>query len=1382
MEEHLFSYENIFRNKDLNIDEEIREKNQKEKGPPVEDSNVPPEGAGLEDGNPKDGNPKDGDPKEESPHGFAKNKLKSEPDEGGCSIQSGAADESKKGEKSQKAEKGDTCPGGEGRPSEADCKGDPVEAVEEASTEVANEANVANETNSAHVEDARGEGQDATVHTNSQTEPQSKKKIKNDLSSLFADSSSEVMGAGGEQASDNNEINFWFSGKGATPRGGADREADRESDREADGEANDEADGEVNDEADGEANDEADGEVGEKEQTHDNSLTTPLDNNPDGTTNVICKRGEDGGNCGIQNAPNGVDASFGDFNEEKQIRCDGGDVPDWTPQVSSSDLVGDVSHSGRGKNGPSEGGEDAPRGDAAGGDAVGGDTAGGDAAGGEATVGNSAGDAAPTALCFGTNGTFCYTRGRKVKCAPLICVMESGIRARSEGSSAAADPAPPPSNTPAKRSNTNGSRDKTLEEHVYAIKYFPGPFSRRTDKVDQKVINFLQGLIKINGEKYGRNVYEYTQKSCVYQYLLNVMRSPHLLDFNLKDVRVDRSGVKADGSEKQKRRNAVSYFVESSRRQEEGRTNKGERRTKKGDGPRSRNGYPSGRSDHANYCHDWSGDFLASENNPREESGDEDQQRRDSPSDAEETSELNNNITEMEKFEITGRESEKREYPGGGGDIHHDGDLYQGDNLTWRTGECGTNPYGKKEKEKAKEKATDKATDKATEAEKKRVLVHNQQYEFHDLVNPNFIKEFSKMGIKEKITRDDIYLEYYHLCIYNSEEAARLCVEKKLFKHFFLILKKYNDEKYRLMLSKYITHINNSMNDDTEMTDGMKNIFRIYNPSIHNYIVKESFVFLISLLNRESMTFEKNLLINYWYSFYVLIYHNFLFQFEENELNYEEYKDDILRFFSFLINQLYMHGRVTESQFLYLQLCGNPCVFKVCEVIEYLHRSNDDNFFYEDLIRQKIKYAFTLLELGVLDQAKRYIEIIYYYVDVIRSQKKKNYYLVHMYESLLSQAKYVLPSLRLQDRGIFHASWTASNEDLPEGGIYNYKVISPHRDLQHGGEAHASDNNITMTPFEAKNPSGFNTDHVGSTHQGGLTGKVSNTFGSNPTSPPHISAALTTNQNQHTERVGSYSHFSFAPPLHSVGTNADQSNIHHEVSNSGTSSTPLANAPYPTNDGNLFLSSYHPPQMVASGEGAEYTPVEGGITSYQQYNGAYQNGSAQQAPHYAAHQSAYPPSSNNYSAGGGMSYGGNTKPPAQSGKSGPHEVTDKKIHSEKKKEADEQNGENNMDLINIGKTFISGFFSNIKEKITKTEQAEEEEEENIFYYDYEKKRWREKGVTSDEEEERERRKMQHEMEMKNIAPPPQTENRSMTNKKNPLDITDVRSRYVDYFN
>ncbi|ANQ08209.1 Uncharacterized protein PCOAH_00025160 [Plasmodium coatneyi] len=1357
MEEHLFSYENIFRNKDLIIDEEIRDKNQKENRPP---------------------------------------------------------DEGKKGEM------GDTTSGGEGRPIEVDYKGNPVEAVEEASTEV---------TRMTHVVDVRSEGQDTTVHRNRQIEPQSKKKIKNDISFVL-----RRDGPRGEPASGNSEINFWFSGKGTTMCGGAD------------------------------------GQVGKEDQTHNNNLTTPRGNNPDGATDVKYGRRQDGGNGGIQNGPNGVDDVIGESNEEKQIR---------------GDLRGDVIHLDRCKNGPSEKGEDAPRGGTSKGISW-------HAVSDNAARDNGAGEAAATALCFGTNGTFCYTRGRKVKFAPLICIMESGIRTTREGSHSGAAPAPSPSHTSANRSNSIEIRDNRLEEHVHGIRNFPGPFSRRTDKIDKKVINFLHGHMKINEKKYGNNLYEYTQKSCLYNYLLNVVKSPHLLDFNLKDVRVVRSGVKSDGGEK--RRNVVSYFVESSRQQG--------------------NGHQSGRSDYSNCHHDWSGNHRASENNPREKSGNQDDQRRNNPPDVGEKGALNNKRTEMDEFEITGRETEKREFSSG--------DLYQGDNASWRTSEhC-------RDVSSFNLGITWSDTNSC---EKKKVFVQNEQYQFNDLVDPHFISAFAKMGTKEKITREDIYLEYYHLCIYNSEKAARVCMEKNLFRHFFLVLKKYNREKYRLMLSKYISHIDNSMDHEIEVTDGVKNIFRIYNPSVHSNIVKEAFVFFISLLNRESMTFQKNILVDYWYSFYVLIYHNFLFQFEENELNYQEYRDDIHIFFSFLIKQLFLHGRVTEGQFLYLQLYGNPCVFKVategntttymksfpvethqlnkqgiehslwggphfdvltfqmCEVVEYLNRSNEDNFFYEDLIEQKIRYAFTLLELGVLEQAKKYIEIIYYYVDVIRSQKK-NYYLVHLYESLLSRAKYVLPSLRLHSGGIFSTNWTASNEDLPEGGMYNYKVISPHggvgahmgnptqgKNVSREGDSyyvpfyqHINHNNVTMIPFGGKNPSGFNTDRVGSTYEGETTGRTSNPFRSNPASRPHISAPLTTHHNENNEKVVSYSPFSFAPTANNVATKVDQSNIHHDASNSRTSITPVENAPYERNDGNSISSSYHPPEMVASG-GAEYTLAEKGIT-YEQYNGAYQNEAAQvsyfygggkpmaegavtsnmpdggnsttmsfqqinnpcnsgynanwtgnhsggstqyggmgstvgqdnfahyydanwqavyqtagsfnhatdhavqQASHQTAHQSAYPLSSKNYPSGGAVLYGGNAKPSEQSGNSGPPEVT------EKKEQTYQPHGENNMDLINIGKTFISGFFSNIKEKIKMAEQTEEEEEENLFYYDYEKKRWREKGVTSDEEEERERQKMQREMEMKNVAPPPQAENPSNTNKKNPLNITDVRSRYVDYFN
>lgn len=109
----------------------------------------------------------------------------------------------------------------------------------------------------------------------------------------------------------------------------------------------------------------------------------------------------------------------------------------------------------------------------------------------------------------------------------------------------------------------------------------------------------------------------------------------------------------------------------------------------------------------------------------------------------------------------------------------------------------------------------------------------------------------------------------------------------------------------------------------------------------------------------------------------------------------------------------------------------------------------------------------------------------------------------------------------------------------------------------------------------------------------------------------------------------------------------------------------------------------------------------------------------------------------------------------------------------------------NVDLINMGKSFISGFFSNIKEKIKIVDTGKEEtekEDENIFYYDYKKKRWREKGVTSDEEKEREETKLKNKMEMSKITPPLVSNAYNNTNPKKPLDMKDVRSRYVDYFN
>ncbi|GAW80967.1 hypothetical protein, conserved [Plasmodium gonderi] len=1700
MNEHMFSYENIFMNKELNIDEEIKQKSKNENIEPTDGPDVAPvdEGSGEIPCEGSDCIP-EGDPMCD----LVENDLNSEHVQASSSIEQGIIEniiENVKGFSNSVVG---------GTPNATDCKVDSSTMFEET--------------------EYKGNKDFPQVQINKKmaSESKKKKKKKNDISSLFTDSSMEIMGLIRENPINaKNEMGKPFCetvDQSEEAKEEVKTDAETREEAESDAEAKEEvkADAEAKEEvkADAEAKEEvkADADKGARTPFGDDQCNDKAEQNYNGTIRKDSVE-EIISECDIykkdvksvkKNEENNAIHSLDHYKNVERMNHNFGHMDIGSYQVSS-DMTMEVIHVNRCNNyvNCKEKGENNQYYEE---DNI-------------KVVLDNEGLAVPPkvsqsttriSFCFGRNGNFFYTRGRKVKYAPLINIIKGCIRTRSTTQISNDSPVPSSSNVNNskrnnKRNNCIESRDKWLEEHIHAIKNFPGPFSRRCDKVDEKIKIFLNGHIKIIREMYANNIHEYAQKCSLYNYLLNVINNPQFLDFNLQDVRTDKERAKAVSECKS--RNVVSYFVESSHNQ------RGSSVPSSGS---STIVHPS--------CISYSDVAIHSiENNSRWMPKGKDKLQKLSYDDGEEEEGAPKERGKMDKFEITagaaaaearaeaGMKLEKREFP----EVlyNHYEEQQAGRGIRWFNGK----PFAEKEKEMRIMDTTLCESKKSYvkqlyEGKTKKILVNNHKYEFLDFVDEEFISKFSNIENNEKITKEDQYMEYYHLCIYNSEEASKVCNEMNLFKYFFLILKKYNKEKYYRMVNQYISHIDNIMNHDIELNDGMKNIYKIYNSSVYNDIFKETFVFFISLLNRKSMIFKKNILTNYWYSFYVLVYHNFLFQFEENEIDYMEYKDDIHMFFLFLIKLLYKNGRKTESQFLFIQLCANPCVFQMqsqedfsnleanpidvekkqecsyntggggaivnpqheynsfpiiqsnqglhmasqngstysashrshmnnpisqvsqvgqisqgsqisqvnqvsqisqvnqisrkdvsksqdlqsagthfdfftfqaCEVYEYLMRQKDETFFYESLITQKIIYAYTLLELGVLEQARKYIEILYYYVDVIKSQKKKNNDLVHLYETLLSHAKYVFPSLHLQNKNQEISSTenndTSSNDFFYNGkSIYNYKIISSYQGFQHADAVNQNrqsvqvgntnkycginvenittelltHNNTQMdenknviygrgtTPyvpfykgyneinnmnslFEDQNRGGaFSINDMNSTHETEIMDRISNPISYNKDGNnnnvsdknifnndtitcmhPDIHIESKT-ENKISQGIENDPNFNPSEPIYSGATNLEVIRCHdHHPSNNSINVSFQTNVQNLRSNENSYFPSYPTeyvgtqgsanvrsevraiPLQQCNNESAQMgyfysqyedaTTAEPGVAtskldvtnaepvagvrtttendrrnyytteplqqtqilqnneyimkstevidhgqsnwicensgSFKQneiinyhmnsdnftyyYNESigtippvhgqiHQGGSngpeayPTSVPfHRSLQQNAYPTNSQNYNIVGNVPYSNDpAKSPERSGKNGPLQGVRNETENKKNgQEVQQQNEENNnMDLINLGKTFISGFFSNIKEKITKTEQVEEEEE-NIFYYDYEKKRWREKGVTSDEENERERQKKQHEMEIKNIAPPPLAQNTSSVNKKTPLDITDVRSRYVDYF-
>lgn len=66
------------------------------------------------------------------------------------------------------------------------------------------------------------------------------------------------------------------------------------------------------------------------------------------------------------------------------------------------------------------------------------------------------------------------------------------------------------------------------------------------------------------------------------------------------------------------------------------------------------------------------------------------------------------------------------------------------------------------------------------------ICINNNTYFFFDFINKEFIMELYKLENKnERITHDDIYLLYFHMCIYNSKKATNVCIKKKNYINIF---------------------------------------------------------------------------------------------------------------------------------------------------------------------------------------------------------------------------------------------------------------------------------------------------------------------------------------------------------------------------------------------------------------------------------------------------------------------------------------------------------------------------------------------------------------------------------------------------------------------
>lgn len=96
-------------------------------------------------------------------------------------------------------------------------------------------------------------------------------------------------------------------------------------------------------------------------------------------------------------------------------------------------------------------------------------------------------------FCFGKCGTFFYTQGSSIAYGQLINIIDKEVTKKVD------------------KYQKHNERNE-INEYIYTLKHFPGPFSRRNNKIDEKIKKFLNKLIKIKKEKYKDNIFEDTQK------------------------------------------------------------------------------------------------------------------------------------------------------------------------------------------------------------------------------------------------------------------------------------------------------------------------------------------------------------------------------------------------------------------------------------------------------------------------------------------------------------------------------------------------------------------------------------------------------------------------------------------------------------------------------------------------------------------------------------------------------------------------------------------------------------------------------------------------------------------------------------------------------
>ncbi|SOV78052.1 conserved Plasmodium protein, unknown function [Plasmodium sp. gorilla clade G3] len=1288
-------------------------------------------------------------------------------------------------------------------------------------------------------------------------------------------------------------------------------------------------------------------------------------------------------------------------------------------------------------------------------------------------------------FCFGNNGTFFYSKNSKIKYQYLINVIEMNMNKKRENH--IYNEKKNDQNNINSNSNCNYNKiidsidinhchNNNMEKFIYCIKNFPGPFSRKSNKVDHKIEEFLKGYININkSTSVNDNIFEDIQKNCLYNYLLNILKKPYLTNFNLKAISIEKKND-TNKNINHKGNNIISYFLDNYQEKNDIKDN-------------------LYSSDYFNDDDDDDEDGDSLSNNEMDEFDINEYVKNDSNKIKKYDETRNNNHINM--YNHTNNNNNN---------IIMNNHLYN-DNIKYMY-QMNNNVDKKKNVLNNDEK---KCYTDVYENNKNinDICINNNTFLFFDFINKEFIMELYKLENKnERITHDDIYLLYFHMCIYNSKKATNVCIKKELYKYFFLVLRKYNKKKYYKMLDKYISYIKRSINNELEMKNDMKNIYKIDNYNIYDEICTEAFVFFLCILNKKNMVFKKNILVNYWYVFYTLIFHNFIFQYKENEIQFADYKEDIINFFIYLIHLLYEKKKNAEAQFLLLLISNNPFVFafspcrqnddnhlkdinnihnantrsnkiysdniygnnnnnnmnnnnnnndnyihsnnihnnnihnnnihnnnihsnnihsnnissnnissnninsnnihsnnspshnnnyihsnnfynhsnieesntvgycgllnchfdimcfQVCDIYEYMCRYEKDDFFFEQLIFYKIIYAYILLEYGILSQAQRYVEILYYYIDVIKNDRKKNSYLLYLYDTLLEKTKYIFTTTNKDIISLQRKS-CVPNDDV----IYTYKFISKtgvtttipkdnmyehmmDRNHSNNIKAYVNNNNMNDTNVNYINGyttintdvSAFNnspvhdrnktvhvqtqenineyfnikTNRIGTDHlekknvysnikEEKLNTSMFNIFKSNYNNQSYneneniqscdmLNGDSRTNINEDSSIVdiqkGSSSvHQTINNNIyhnnnmyHNNNNNIyhnNNNNIYHNNNNNIYHNN--NNNIYHNNNNNIYHNNnnmYHHnnnkhyayehassnvnPSSYYAAEQNE-TPYNFKIDNKNNTSGTNYNFSSVNSNthhylyndinnHISTHEKStegiyhYNVKNNNYDNNNHnnnsitsmysqnftnvVEQNNNAKNTFQvqnekgtiCGPLNAHINTPNSLNGNKSVEGNFTNNikkdnnmnvrnnnmqinninvqnyndnnlsssqehqqcanENNMDLINMGKSFISGFFSNIKEKIKKTEymQEEEQEEENIFYYDYEKKRWREKGVTSDEEKEREKQKLEKQMAMKNISPPPIGANYSSERNKNPLNMTDVRSRYVDYFN